>query len=601
MKNKPNKSNSNKNEYVDLNSLKLSLINPEEEDRWNELMSEHHYLGFNTIVGNTLKYVATLKERWVALLGWGSASLHNKCRDEWIGWTEEQKFQRLKYVANNMRFLILPEVHIKNLASKTLSLNLRRLSDDWQDIFNHPIVIAETFVEDKHFQGTCYKAANWLKLGKTKGYGKNGKNYYYHGNIKTVFIYPLNKNAKKMLSAQFLPPALKGGEKAIMDINNFNIKGNKGLLDYLSQLTDPRKKRGIRHSQSSILAVSICACIGGARSYQAIAEWAADLSQQQLKLFGCREKEVDGKTVYEPPSEPTIRRMLKAVDPEEVDYLIGNWAYDQYIDKTDENEQEYTGISIDGKTLKGSKTKSQKGVHLLSALVHNEKVVIGQKEVDGKSNEIMFFRSLIENIDLEGKVVTADAMHAQRGHAEYLVEEKSAHYIFQIKGNQQSVLETIKDIDESEFNEEFTTKEKGHGRIEIRTIQVTDKVDKINFPYARQAFKIKRVTTDLDGKNKSVEIAYYITSIPPEDSDDDVLLTTTRNHWQIENCLHWVRDVTFDEDRSQIRTGNGPRVMASLRNLAISLFHLNGFDNIAKALRRFGRKMQRPLQLVGLI
>jgi len=152
------------------------------------------------------------------------------------------------------------------------------------------------------------------------------------------------------------------------------------------------------------------------------------------------------------------------------------------------------------------------------------------------------------------------------------------------------------------FPPEHTVKEKGHGRIETRIIQTsTELKGYTDFPYLEQVFKIDRITTDLNGENRSEETCYFATSLTSEEADASSLLNLTRGHWQIENSLHWVRDVTFDEDRSQIRTGNGPRVMATLRNLAISLFRLNGYDNIAKAIRTFSRKMDRPLQLVGLL
>ena len=127
------------------------------------------------------------------------------------------------------------------------------------------------------------------------------------------------------------------------------------------------------------------------------------------------------------------------------------------------------------------------------------------------------------------------------------------------------------------FPPKYTVKEKGHGRIETRTIQTSTVLKGYtDFPYLEQVFKIDRITTDLNGENRSEETCYFATSLTPEAADGPTLLKLTRGHWQIENSLHWVRDVTFDEDRSQIRTGNGPRVMATLRNLAISLFRLNG-------------------------
>lgn len=149
------------------------------------------------------------------------------------------------------------------------------------------------------------------------------------------------------------------------------------------------------------------------------------------------------------------------------------------------------------------------------------------------------------------------------------------------------------------FPPPHTEKNKGHGRIEKRTIQTSTQLDNyIDFPYAEQVFRLKRVITDLDGSNKREETVYGITSLSPDQAGPSRLLELNRGHWGIENKVHWVRDVTFDEDRSQIRTGNGPRVFASLRNVVISLIRLNNNNNIAEALRFFSRDANRSLDLV---
>ena len=134
-------------------------------------------LGSRSWSGSPLRYVAEQGGRWLALRGWGAAAFKGGPRDAWIGWGKSQQWRRLRYIANNMRFLILPGERRPNLASQILGANLRRLSGDWQAVFGHPIVLAETFV-DPDFQGTCYRAAGWQKLGKTQGYGRNGGRYY---------------------------------------------------------------------------------------------------------------------------------------------------------------------------------------------------------------------------------------------------------------------------------------------------------------------------------------------------------------------------------------------------------------------------------------
>jgi hypothetical protein len=425
----------------DLSSLHVRPILRDEVDRWNSLMFSHHYLGFRTLPGNSLKYVAILDEEWVALLGWGSAALKSSPRDTWIGWSSEQRMRRLKYVVNNSRFLVLPGIKIRNLASKTLSLNVKRLSGDWRRIYGHSLLLAETFVDQSLFAGTCYRAAGWRVLGMTRGFRRNGTRYFFHGNPKTVCVVPLCRNAPGMLSAPFFCPDVNKKEIFMLDLNKASIDEQGGLLDQLAKVTDPRMRRGVRHTQISILAIAVCAVLSGARSFLAIGEWACDLSQDILERFKSRWS--DDKRRYIPPSEPTIRRTLKTIDAGEVDRIIGNWLAGHCAGEA---------IALDGKTVRGSKGSTGKGVHLVSALLHNEGVVIAQKAVDGKSNEITAVKPLLDSTDIRGKVITADAMHAQVEHANYLKEEKGADYVFTVKGNQATLLKDIQDLGDRDFS-----------------------------------------------------------------------------------------------------------------------------------------------------
>lgn len=150
------------------------------------------------------------------------------------------------------------------------------------------------------------------------------------------------------------------------------------------------------------------------------------------------------------------------------------------------------------------------------------------------------------------------------------------------------------------FPPPLTTLEKGHGRIEKRTIRTTPvKEGQTNFPYAAQFIKLDRVFTDLNGEKPKTDRQFYVASLSAEEADRQALLGMIRGQWSIENSLHWVRDVTFDEDRSQIRTGSEPRLFASIRNLAISILHLRGFKDIASSLRKLGRNPELALSLIG--
>jgi len=425
----------------ELQSLIVRPIQPQEGSRWNELMVAHHYLGFRQLVGESMKYVAEIDGQWVALLGWGTAAFKCKARDEWIGWSKEQQWGRLVYLANNLRFLILPNVRIPNLASKVLSVNVKRLSEDWRRVYGHPIVLAETFVDHSRFAGTCYRAAGWLCLGQTRGYGRHAGQYYHHGVPKTYYGYPLHPKVRQWLSAGFLVPELHGGERPMVNLNAVNVAQPGGLVERLGQLKDPRKRRGIRHKITSTLAVATCAMLSGAFNYLAIAEWAKDLPQDLLARLGCRYH--PRKRQYIAPSEPTLRRHLQGVDTDEFDGIVNEWLKEQ---------ADHDAIAVDGKTLRGARGKDGKRVHLLAALQHKEGIVIAQRSVDGKTNEITEFQALLDPLDLEGKVVTADALHTQVEHARYLVEDKGADYFFTVKGNQGTLKKAIEDLDEEDFS-----------------------------------------------------------------------------------------------------------------------------------------------------
>jgi hypothetical protein len=181
---------------VDLKPVRNTKLEP----LYNSLIHQHHYLGYRQIVGNHLKYIAFINDRPVACLGWGSAAWKVKSRDTFIGWQPKTRRDNLHFVANNTRFLILPWISIKCLASKILALNARRISDDWLNTYHYPVYLLETFIEKNRFKGTCYKAANWILTGQTKGTAKKGHDHLFHGNIKDVYLYPLKKDFRKKLT-----------------------------------------------------------------------------------------------------------------------------------------------------------------------------------------------------------------------------------------------------------------------------------------------------------------------------------------------------------------------------------------------------------------
>jgi predicted transposase YbfD/YdcC len=354
------------------------------------------------------------------------------------------------------------------------------------------------------------------------------------------------------------------------------------LLALLARVTDPRCRRGVRYRLAVILGLAVCAVLAGARSFTAIAEWAADTDEQTLAGLG-----VSGRV----PSESTFRRTLQRLDADAFDDLAGHWA----AQRTAPQPGARRVIAVDGKTLRGSRHGGDDGRHLLAAFDHAHGVVLGQVEVGAKTNEIPLFTSLLDRIEITGAVLTADALHAQREHATYLAG-RGAHYLLIVKRNQPSLHAQLAALPWRDVPVAYTKRERGHGRTERRTLKVTEVARGLAFPCAAQAIKITRRRK---AKGKwSHETCYAVTSLTVTQASHTQLAAIIRGHWGIEDRLHWIRDLDFDEDRSQIRTASGPQIMASLRNLVVTILRLVKAANIAAALRYHARRPSRPLQTI---
>ena len=187
---------------ANLDELVVHPIGREERLGWRLYIERYHYLGWRPVVGEHLLYAAYLDTELVALLGWAAAALHVPARERFVGWDEATKRQHLHLVANNVRFLVLPWVRVKGLASKVLATNLRRLSVDWEQVWGHGVWLAESFVDTARFAGTCYRASNWLYVGDSGGLAKRGNRYMRHGHPKAVYLYPLHRRWRQELTAR---------------------------------------------------------------------------------------------------------------------------------------------------------------------------------------------------------------------------------------------------------------------------------------------------------------------------------------------------------------------------------------------------------------
>ena len=350
---------------VDLADLHVRPVQAAEEARHQDLMQAHHYLGFLPKIGETLWYVATYREEWVALLTFSAAAWKCGVRDRWIGWDVRRQYARLKLIASNSRFVILPGWHRRNLGSKILSLCHKRLGPDWQARFGHPLVLVETFVDPRRFHGTVYQAANWVYLGNTRGYRRVRGGYSRTADgPKKVFVHLLQAGARAVLASPSLPPGYHTGVPKM----TLTADHMRSLSQCFTDIPDPRRAQGRRHRLSVVLALAMGATLCGMRGYLAMAEWAKTLGPRARERFGCRRQQ--GRYVV--PSESIIRDVLTRVDPSRLDQALHRW-----------NSQYGRGdssLAIDGKTLRNAVDAQGHQTHVLSVVGHESKSCYTQKK-----------------------------------------------------------------------------------------------------------------------------------------------------------------------------------------------------------------------------
>ncbi|MBA3443041.1 MAG: ISAs1 family transposase [Pyrinomonadaceae bacterium] len=366
------------------------------------------------------------------------------------------------------------------------------------------------------------------------------------------------------------------------------------LMQVLCDITDNRQERGKRHSLSAILALSIAAMLCGYRSYHAMAEWGRNYGTEFLAALGF--------TKGVAPCAATFFNVYRRLNQAELETKLGQWA-EGLIQLTQEESPQVEQVCLDGKTLRGSRKQGARAAHLLSALGQRLGMTLAQVAVDEKTNEIGVVLDLLKELMLKGKVVTCDALLTQREVA-HTVTDQGGDYVMIVKGNQPTLLADISDIfkDRECFSGEVSaTIDEGHGRIEERSLSVTQALTGYSdWPGMQQVFEVERKVTIKKSGQYRVETVYGVTSLGAEKADAKTLLEIVRRHWTIENQSHWVRDVTFDEDRSQVRVGNIPQVMTTLRNTAIGMMRLMGEPNIAAACRRFAAKPWAALAAIGI-
>ena len=566
-----------------------------ERRRWDALMAEHHYLPYRGLFGKSLRQVAVRGEAWLALLGWQAGAFKVGVRDAWIGWTRERQFARLHLIANNARFAVLPAGRVPNLASRALGLGLRRLSRDMRAAHGYPVLLAETFVDPSRFAGTCYRASNWVRLGRTRGFSREPggtARWRENGRPKEVYVYEIGNGAAAALRGGELPDEWRaaggGAPPAVPEL--------RSLHAFLQDMPDFRKARGVRYGLACYATIMIAARLAGYRGVAAFGEFAARMDQEQLAAAGAFFSPSRGR--YTAPATSTFHYILSSLPPDALDRALGAW--------TRQRSDGAAPVALDGKDVRGASRRTGGGRRtMVAAVEHGSGLVLGQVQVGDKTNEIPAVRELTRALDLSGRVVTLDAMHAQRETARALVEDCGADYLVTaVKDNQETMLDDLRAIDWSAARHADGGWEKGHGRLEWRRCAALD----IGGPEwdgrgglhgRRQAFRIERERRVVKRGADSRETAYGLTSLGPERAGPGEIAALVRRHWEIENRLHYVRDFTYDEDRCRAHVGHLPRNLACLTNAAISIVRHEGrFKYLPPANRHYAARPGEALDAV---
>ena len=276
-------------EQIVLSGMTVTLLErPQDIRKCDQILVEHHYLKSAKLVGEQLRYAVRWKGKWLAVATWSAAALHIKPRDGFIGWTEEQRRQRLALVVNNSRLYVAEDCHYPNLVSRFMKLMLGRLSPDWEKTWGHPVALAESFVDPEHYRGTAYKVSGWSQLGNTRGWKRSAVDFYEkHDQPKQVWVRELVKNACGKLRAVDLPAAWVGVVSKVKPRCTAKAGEITSLMTRLArEIPEFRRKQGLAYPIAGMLALIAMAVFSGvAKGYDDLADYAATLSQGQLRAL----------------------------------------------------------------------------------------------------------------------------------------------------------------------------------------------------------------------------------------------------------------------------------------------------------------------------
>jgi hypothetical protein len=420
-------------EQTVLDELEIQVVGPEDYPRFQSLLRRHHYLQGIKPVGERLYYVARWRGQWLALLVFCAAARHLRHRDQWIGWPEAQRRKRLSLVTNNARFLILPQWHLPNLATRVMGLILARLPQDWQARYGHPVWLAESFVDTQLFRGTAYQASGWRELGPTQGYGRCQQDYYVkHDRPKALWVKELKPNARRSLCAEHLPAAwARVVESQAPPRPTLRAGELRSLREHFARVPDFRGRIEC-YPLSGLLAMVGCAHLCGApRGHRDLKAFARRFTQGQLAALGVRRDPKTGR--YPSPSKATFGRVLRAVDPLRVEEALLAW------------QTQVRGPSPQGDLLAadGKALRHAQGAQIVTLTHPASQYYRGSQLVEHKSNEIPAVRQLLARVDVTGCLIGVDALHTQQDTARQIVLEAGADYLLTVKANQKELRQTL--------------------------------------------------------------------------------------------------------------------------------------------------------------
>jgi predicted transposase YbfD/YdcC len=378
------------------------------------------------------------------------------------------------------------------------------------------------------------------------------------------------------------------------------------LLELFGLVTDGRSGQGRDHPVAVVLALAAAAVVAGMKGYTAIAGWVKDVPLPVLADLYMRA----GAGPARPPSRATIWRVVTDADAEVFDATVGRWLMSCQAAGSAAGEGEGAGqddpaglvpVRLDGKTVRGARDAEGNQRHLLAALAGpavQSPVIAAQAEVGAKTNEVPMATAVLGQIDLNDKIVTADALHTVKATAEF-IRDHGGEFVLPVKENRKALFDALDALPWHQVPVAHSATDRGHGRITTRTIQVMTAPDDLPFPHVSQVLLIERYVSDLAGSPLSAVAALGVASPGPDRASPADLARYVRGQWAIES-LHWLRDTLYQEDKSQVRTRSGPRIMASMRNLAISALRLAGRPDITEATRWASRSMDRPFTILRL-